>query len=326
MDINLERLPSGQTYEDRYQGYMKIFHDIAHTPRQEAITVYHPPYCWVPLLFHLNCEVVEPVENFKHCRLIAKLCHQMMDRTAIEVLCGFRPECVDALWKVDMQWEVDRVRTYTVSNQEFIVTNNGSFHRPEVLDYLQNHLRGYEPQKRNVLIVPCAADKPYPSPLHKVCLNLLPDDYYMMNATGVVGLVPQELWSVMPYYDSGIPNQWRLFEVARNYFSLFAHDRIVVYCDFYAHVLHAAFKAAKVSAKFVLPPIRYDDYVNLMDPDRLYRLREALYPKERSWIGSKYYPTTMFPLSVREKTSRMDSLPSSVRSALMTPPSISSSD
>jgi hypothetical protein len=288
MDINLKELPRGQTYEDRYQGYMRVFHEIAHVPKQEPVTVYHPPYSWVPLLFHLSCEVVEPVQQFKHCSLIAKLCHQEMDRTAVEVLCGFRPECVDALWKVDVQWTVDRVHGYPPANQEFIVTNNGSFHRPEVLNYLRTDLRDYTPpaDKESVLIVPCAADKPYPSPMHKICLDLLPNDFYMMNATGVVGLVPQHLWGVMPFYDSGIPNQWRLFEIARDYFTRVGHKRIVVYCDFYAHVLQAAFAAAGVikSAEFVLPPIRYDDYVNLMDPDRLYRLRETLQTKRRQFV------------------------------------------
>jgi Domain of unknown function (DUF5591) len=275
MKIDLTELPDASRYEDRYQQYMDIFKTIAHTPPEDIVTIEGAPWCWVPLLHHLNCQCWGSRVVFEHCRAV-EAASWWWDRTALEVLCGFRPECVDALWKCDMQWKIPagRVRKYK-PKKEFIVTNNGSFHRPEVLKYM-DHLAMYRPTKENVLIVPCAADKPYPSPLHKMCMDLMPDDFYIMNATGVLGLVPQDLWNVMPHYDSGIPNEWRLYKTVLWYFSHRRHNKVVVYCDFYSTAIQHALDRICQSARFVLPPKIYDDYVDLTRPDLLVKLESAL--------------------------------------------------
>lgn len=273
MKIDLRELPVASRYEDRYQQYMDIFKQIAHTPAEEEVTVFGAPYCWGPLLYHLNCDALELRVVFDHCLIVKNAARNRLDRTAVEVLCGFRPECTDALWKCDMQWTIPpgRVKTYP-DQKEFIVTTNGAFHRPEVLKYL-GKLSLYRPTKENVLIVPCAADKPYPSLLHKKCMELMPDDFYIMNATGVLGLVPQDLWGVMPWYDSGMPNEWRLYKTVEWYFSRNLHKKIVVYCDFYSIAIQHALQR---SARFVLPVRQYDDYVDLMRPDLLVKLESAL--------------------------------------------------
>lgn len=290
MELDLAQLPQGQTYEDRYQGYLKVFEAIAKVSQHEEVRVYNYPWCWFPLLYHLNCKLDgapwfgTPHIVFEHCNLVqgvvkaAIVPHTYdsykLDRTAIEVLCSFRPETADALWKCDMQWKPLRVRKYE-PKKEFIVTTNGAYHRPEVLDFIRNHLELYIPVKRKVLLVPCAADKPYPSPLHKACLEIMPDDFYLCNATGVLGLVPQALWKHMPWYDSGIPNQWRLYQVAKKYFDKFRHEQIVVYGDFYNYTLFEALRSIGQLEKtrFVLPPIKYDDYENLLSKENLDKLR-----------------------------------------------------
>jgi len=296
--VDLAQLPSGRWYEDRYRGYLDVFNRIAATPSSMHVTVLNAPWSWVPLLLHLNCEVAGMREHFEHCPVVrAAIARALrdtgMDRTTLDVLVGFRPECADVLWKIDMQWKCapGRVRDYS-EGQEFVVTTNGSFHRREVLDYI-DRLKEYKPRKNKALLVPCAADKPYPAPMHRACMNLMPSEFYMINATGVVGLVPQDYWSIMPHYDSGIPNQWRLYEMVKWYFSLHQHERIVVYCDFYSETIWEAFKAIGYrfqershsqfelvtptsSVEFVLPVQRYDDYVDLMTSDNLSALAGAL--------------------------------------------------
>jgi predicted RNA-binding protein len=278
MRLNLGTLPSGDSYEDQYQGYMRVFYDIAHCT-DDFVQVVHPPWSWVPLLHRLRCHWIEPHVTFAHCELVRRaMAAGNPDRTAVEVLCGFRPETTDALWKSDMQWELPPQRQpLHIPQNEFIVTTNGSFHRPEVLKYLRR-LEKYTPEKKKVLLVPCAADKPYPSPMHEACLEMLPSDFYLMNATGVVGLVPQDLWPMMPHYDSGVPNEWRLFKIARNYFKLFEHERIVVYCDYYNQAIEAALQSINQLERttFVLPVKFYYDYENLMEPGNLQKLSWAL--------------------------------------------------
>ena len=238
--------------------------------------------CWVPLLRYLGVQtIVDPVLFFKHDWLVAPLWNTgalkqtTLDRTTIEVLCGLRPELVDALWKCDMQWETMRVPHER--QKEFIVTNNGSFHRKEVLDFLWQ-LQQYSPTKKKVVLVPCAADKPYPAPMHSEVLALMPENFYLMNATGVLGLVPQDLWSIMPHYDSGLPNEWRLFNTVKMYFSKHHHEQIVVYCDYYNEAIYEGLRAVGQLDRttFVNEVKFYADYLNLLEPARLAQLKSAI--------------------------------------------------
>ena len=280
--VDLAVLPQGHTYEDQYRGFLRVFEQIASVPGGVQIVARNAPWSWVPLLEHLNCIIAEPRVVFEHCLYVkgALLTPLDRDRTFVEVMTNFRPETADALWKIDMQWSPPpgRVRTYPPFGQ-FIVTTNGSFHRPEVLEYI-GRLNTFTPTKRKVLLVPCAADKPYPSAMHSMCQALIPDDWYIMNATGVVGLVPQDLWDVMPHYDSAIPNRWRLFEAVKQYFAKHTHDRVIVYCDFYSVAIKAAFDAMPEYQNRVIYPLPvtfYHDYIDLMKNENVLALRRALH-------------------------------------------------
>lgn len=271
IEIDLAVLPGGERYEDRYGGYMKVFEDIAKTPPDEMVRVSNPPWCWVPLLDHLSCLVRNPRVHWPHCRIVGDgtvANKSIVDRTALEILCSFRPETADALWKCDMQWRPERARAYPTLN-EFIITTNGSYHRKEVIDFIEISLANYKPTKRNVVLVPCAADKPYPSRMHQAVLNMMPESFYMMNATGVLGLVPQDLWPIMPHYDSGIPNDWRLMNIAMDYFSRNKHNDIIVYCDYYNLAIARAFQIIGQKATFVNTVKFYYDYIDLCAPERL---------------------------------------------------------
>lgn len=278
-----EWLNKGTRYEDRYGGYLAFFQMIAEQI-SGPITVHYAPWSWYPLLWHLNCNFGKMKLHFDHDVRVAYAigANLELDRTEVEVLCSFRPETADALWKCDMQWllRVDRRRQYEKKDQ-FIVTTNGAYHRREVLDYLQE-LNDYKPEWERVVLVPCAADKPYPSPLHRAVIDLITEDWYIMNATGVLGLVPMELWPMMPHYDSGVPNEWRLFNTVRRYFKRHNHSRIVVYCDYYAQTIyHALASIGQLDrAQFVVPPRFYFDYVDLLDPQRLMVLSKAIDDKD----------------------------------------------
>jgi len=285
--IDLEQLPTGHWYEDRYRGYIQIFDEIAHLPASERVTVRNAPWSWVPLLMHLNCDISSARNHFEHCPIVAGAlqpimnAHALLDRTMVDCLVSFRPETADCLWKVDMQWknEIDpgRVRVYPAVKGDIIITTNGAYHRHEIIGYMDK-LAEYKPTKKKCILVPCAADKPYPSPMHEAVLNMMPSDYYLMNATGVVGLVPQDLWPIMPKYDSGIPNQWRLYETIGWYFNEHKHDRVVVYCDFYSPTIVHAFIALEQEhiVEYAIEPKEYDDYLDLLDSRYLNQLRACL--------------------------------------------------
>lgn len=251
---------SGRRYEDVYGGYLGAFKKLALDLSPSNTVIYDCPLSWLPLVWYMGYKVMSTVTVWDTCNMIQDSSTENRDpsdahftyktpaflyqvhpskiRNIIEVLCSLRPETVDALWKYDVQWGV--VSPHHVPSRDFFVTCNGSFSRPEVLEYMKA-LWAFVPTKNKCVIVPCAADKPYPSPLHKMVLDILPDDYHVMNATGVLGIVPQELWEVMPYYDSGIPNEWRLKDIASRYFSMNSYEHIIVLADYYSLALLDAF-------------------------------------------------------------------------------------
>lgn len=286
------REPTEHRYEDRYGQYLAFFKEIAECDPYVQIEASDVPWSWVPLLLYLRCKVARPVFKFPSCYIARRALWTgqtattglvdclTLDRSAVEMFCGARPELVDALYKIDMQWNVheDRIFPYT-REKEFVVATNGAFFRREVRDFI-TLLDGYKPSKRNVVLCPCAADKPYPAPLHTTIQARLPDDsFYVAVATGVLGIVPEDLWSYMPHYDSGLPNEWRLMRRARAYFRQHPHSRIVVYCDFYSLALADAFIATlpgRPEIDFVFPVQEYPDYVDLMADENLAKLEAVL--------------------------------------------------
>lgn len=282
IDMSWVTKDDGYRYEDRYGGYIDIIKEVALTPKETPIVCLHPPWSWVPLLTYLNTNIVYPRNVFDHCRIVENALTGIrlddINRTMVEVLSAFRPETVDCLWKCDCQWETDRPNKIT--EREFIVTNSSSYQRREVLDYL-SRLATYVPPRRKVLLVPCAADKPYPSPLHRECLRIINglDDrveWYMANVTGVLGIVPMDLWDIMPWYDSGIPNQWRVSQVLGEYFKKYPHYRIVVYSDFYGPAINTALTMSGQQSvadwAVKLDEANQFDYLDLMSDSRLQQL------------------------------------------------------
>jgi hypothetical protein len=285
--IDLKPMPSGARYEDAYGKYLDIFKRVAETPPEVKVRVLYAPCSWVPLLVYLGAEVDSVQDFFDHdCVLRSMMTDSdgdydgigAVDRTMVEVLCGFRPECVDALWKCDMEWDCKRTRDE--GKREFIVTTNGAFYRKEVLRYLET-LQVYRSPYRFAVLIPCAADKPYPALLHQRVLDILPPHYELITATGVLGLVPQSLWAVMPYYDSGIPNEWRLYNMTREYFNRHDYVHVISYTDFYSYAIAQGFAAIGQSERlqFVDPPVRRMGYLDLLAPHRLDALRLMFKPE-----------------------------------------------
>lgn len=282
INVLKEYLEAKPLYEATYLQYINFFERLS--VAEEPLNLEQIPVTWTPFAHYLGHNVVSTVYHFESCVVVSSMVphfHAYPDpRAFVEAVSTFRPELVDTLWKYDVEW-ADRVPSsrrnkYVTTGREILITNNGSYHRPEIIDYFQ-HLDAYTPTKRNVVLVPCAADKPYPAPMHQAVLDRMPEDFYLANITGVLGVVPMDLWPVMPMYDSGIPNEWRLVNVAREYFKRNEHDRIVVYIDFYSLSLENALRQVGVLDRvtWVNPVEFYSNYLDLMEPQRLVRLEQA---------------------------------------------------
>lgn len=264
--INLATLPEGKRYEDSYGLWLSIFKEVAEST--EPIHVRGAPACWVPLLYYLGAAVESWRQGFQcdnvplgntvtgecsmlgHTGYVLGSCKEAEAlgrlREYVEMSSALRPELVDALYKSDMEWSTVGRRHQT--QKKFVVASNGSFFRPEVLDYLRlldRYRPEYSRKRRNCVIVPCAADKPYPAPLHLAVIGVLVDmglrdDYEIIIASGVLGLLPEPLWALAPEYDAGMPNPWRLMTIAADYFRHVHYERIVVYSDYNHEPLYRA--------------------------------------------------------------------------------------
>jgi hypothetical protein len=209
-------------------------------------------------------------------------------RELVEWYSALRPELVDGLYKSDVQWPT--VGRAHAMQREFNVTCNGSFFRPEVLAMVEEVRRYKQPFSDYTVFVPCAADKPYPAPLHQAVAQWAPNAYLVV-ATGVVGVIPSELWGVAPLYDSGIPNKLRVRETVANYarVNLSRLGGVIIYSDFYGEDVAAGLDEAGVPYVWPVrtavlrtrdaaarPEHAVPEYINLLDPGNLGWLARAL--------------------------------------------------
>jgi hypothetical protein len=284
-----EKTPSrfkGKTYESTYTGWLDFFRELAEA--DERIRVVRAPACWSPFLRYMGHTVAEPVKWFLEDHLFDNW--PSTDtyegcRRVVEVSSTCRPELAHALYLWDTDWrhrENAVARTAfmnTNRSKEFVVTCNASFFRAEVMEYLNHFLPEWKPGPRwyasTLVMVPCAADKPYPAPMHQFVQKAVPDAYLMV-ATGVLGMVPEDLWRVAPSYDSGIPNNERLFEVISKFFKQFAHPRpVIVYSDFYAKWAVKALKEANQPCVSVFGSEEIPEYYDLVSDENLALLKKT---------------------------------------------------
>lgn len=279
--MSLAQLPEGVTYENTYGAWLEIFRHVAETSDKREL--YDVPASWAPFLYYLGATIKTTRTHFPEDKLTDFLPLDLevaeargMLRELVEVYSALRPELVDALYKSDVEW-------YTVGRRHrdktaFKVTCNGSFFRPEVMRYLRETLPSYRQTKRKCVIVPCAADKPYPAPLHAAVRENITDEYEIIVASGVLGLVPESLWGRAPDYDSGLPYEWRVMQSVLEFFDEHRYDRVLVYSEYNALAIKKGLRDANLgppTVVFLFQPRYYDAYENLLDPKHLARLKEA---------------------------------------------------
>lgn len=238
----------GSDYSVTYEHFISTFHFLAHS--QVEVECINVPKCWVPMILYLGHKV-ETVEQVKGINWDADFIdwhgvyiYANDKRFVVEMASVGRPELVHALFMVDNEWPCPLLESYG-PQEYFPVTNNGSFFRPEVMEYFDKLFTEFQPPADNVIITPCFADKPYPSRLQQHILDRIDrTKWYIASATGVLGVCPEPLWDVAPKYDSGVPNLERCEKIMRWFFQTYKHKNIIVYSDFYAPAISQAWRVA----------------------------------------------------------------------------------
>lgn len=279
--IDLKQLPSGATYEDQYGRWLELFRIVAESA--ERMMVLDPPASWVPLLRYLGAAVEGAVMHFAEDEMVPdphglyeRMSARGRQREYVEMVCACRPELVDALWKSDAEWRT--VGRDHAEQRAFIVANYNAMYRPEIMEFLRR-VEAYRPPAhvRYAVITNCAADKPYPSPLHREILARLPDErWHLVIATGVLGVVPIELWGEMPLYDSGVPNFWRCMSAWERYLGRANYAGLVAYTEFYSRSLARALSTCPCPTAWAVAPGQYANYLPLLSETNLEALRRAI--------------------------------------------------
>lgn len=276
--LDLWPLPMGETYENTYGQYIEIFRKIF---MGEIVKVLNPPACWAPLIRYFGAEVggelriVFPNDRFFRTDAWTT---GPLSRSAVEISVAARPELADALWKADMQWDCIFPPADPDGGQ-ILITNYNSWYRRRIIEVMHTVENSSRPPLSNkCVMVPCAADKPYPAPLHKDVKKVVGDDWELIISSGVVGVLPERFWpDCQVDYDSAIPNFWRLMKSVEKYFGRWdQYKRIVVYSDFYAEAIYRGLVGVDVEKAFVLPVKWRKDYENLRSEENLRKLDEAI--------------------------------------------------
>lgn len=231
----------GMNYSHTYDGYMAFFRMLGHSSAR--YTCFNVPPEWCPFVMYLGHDVasISPRgDTIPGLDWFGAYKSAQDTRLLVEVASTTRPELVHALYLADNEWPVP-LRANVPFLQSFPVTNNASFFRAEI-DAFRSRLRNWTkpPQVVRAVVVPCAAEKPYPAALHRAVLERVrrldnKDQWHLIIATGVLGLAPQELWDAAPQYDSGLPNLDRVTQTTAWYFTRYRYERVVVFSDFYAY-------------------------------------------------------------------------------------------
>lgn len=275
--IDMTSMPSGETYENTYGQYIEIFRRIA---EGEVKLVINPPCCWIPLIRYLGGQVKGRKFFFPNDYLFDSVpwLSEDISREMVEISAAARPELADSLWKADMQWNCFIPDSSRNKRDEILITNYNSWFAPEIMGVMKMvENTGVIPIHDRCVLVPCAADKPYPSPLHKAVKEVVGDDYELIVCSGVVGVLPERLWgSCQVNYDSAIPNFWRLMQSIEKYFHDFEYRQIVVYSDFYIEAIFRGLQSVQTEKIFVLPIKWRKDYEDLRSEENLSKLRAAI--------------------------------------------------
>lgn len=267
----IEPPAESSSYEEVYAERLRVFRDV-HTSPNGTTTIRpwvhaSPLYStWLPLLWYLGHGDDDDYDY---------------RREEIEHLCSLRPEMVDALWRADMR---DKGTTRHRQEGEFRIATYSGFFRPEILDYIARCRAAPQlTNNRNLILVPCTADKPYPSKLH------VGVEYALRNAkpwggwdiaavSTAVGIAPKHLWHLMPQYDNGLPLFDRLAETVPYFMLGTRYARVINYTDMLQHDLYDVLSGCRTQATervTVTTPIPFPrrcDYRDLLKPEHLEEL------------------------------------------------------
>ena len=244
--FKLEEVMEGKSYSDTYGQYIDCL--------MNATEIDICPRSWVGILKARGCKI-DSIKNIFDEDFSLPTDYDYTNTNLLEMYSSVRPETNDALFKLYNDGELD-VKFH------MFVNHNTSFFRP----YFTNWIKANDriDGRRKCVISNCSANKPYPDTLHKVIKEHYPD-HSLLVVTGVLGVVHEADFNIMPDYDSSMPNQKRIEEEVIRWFKRNDYDEIVILTEFnqqsFMPQLLTLQQNAKIINKFPTEKL-YDYYIH----------------------------------------------------------------
>jgi predicted RNA-binding protein len=175
---------------------------------------------------------------------------------------------VDALWRADMKWTGER--RHQPDAGPFPIATYSGFWRPEIMSYIERVREAFVPTKDRCIVLPCAADKPYPAPIHRIVKDIAGSRYEIIAASTAIGYAPESMWPGMPLYDAGLPFFERFKELSKEFWKKHAkhYKKVIIYTDMLQSDIaaHVPRSIRSIPVKFPrrcdYKPLLWDRYLN----------------------------------------------------------------
>jgi len=211
---------------------------------------------WVPFMMYIGVKPVSVVKDGTICDKIdmVEYCKRLKPeelRLLTETLAALTPLISDALYQVDHAGVKKDVFTEEGRKSVFI-TNWQSYGRSYIVE-LDEEIKKFRTDKTRCAVLPCMGKRPYEHGeypgMHRVVITSL-------------GIIPEEYWNhpVVLNYNTGVPDIWRVFKLAKHYFSNNRYEYMECYLDFapYIEIMNILEKILDLNIVYKTKPKYYE--------------------------------------------------------------------
>jgi hypothetical protein len=217
------------------EGFGTLFHLARKGILGRKVQVMNAKAIWVPYLIYGRVEVASVLPDDSLCSLIdiRKHCENLSPqdlRQLVEVTASYSAAVSDALYQLDYAG-VKR----DPLQKPAIIASWQAYGRSYIIDFA-NRVKDFTPTKPNCLLLPCSKTRPY-SYRNIVAPEVADPSFHKVVVTSL-GVVPEEFWGdpVVLSYNTGVPDIWRVFKLARDYLRRANYDVIHSYLDYAVYV------------------------------------------------------------------------------------------
>lgn len=205
----------------------------------EVIEVRNAKSAWIPFLVYCKMVILNVVKDdsiydeidiTKYCKSLSNIKLRLLTETSASLT----PLISDTLYQLDNKIDkIDELEEGKIKSVE--ITNWQSYGRSYITD-LDKQIKEFKNQKKICLLLPCVGKRPYNH--EKLNIENYDNENYHKVVLSSIGIIPEEFWNseVVMKYNTGVPDIWRVFKLAKYYFEKNKYDKIICYLDYAPYI------------------------------------------------------------------------------------------